>query len=332
MRIGFAIGGLLSRARHGIVAGLVLGTAALTMPAQAQDAANFPTRPVTLLVPWAPGGSSDLASRLIANLLKKEMGWSVRIENRPGAGSAVGLQMLANAKPDGYTFGLVTSSVVTNPILGDATVNYSMFDPLRLTHISPGAIAVNSDSSLNSLNDLIEMAKKEPNRVRIGNTGTGATWHLLSMMIKDAADVEYVDVPYSSGSELLAAVLGGHIEGAIQSIAGWQANVASGDLKVLGISSSERMTDNPDIATFKEQGADISYGLFVGFVAPKGVPEDIRTKLGDALSKTVQKDEFKAFAKENGMIIVDQGPAEFTKLLESEDAVTRDLAAKHFKK
>lgn len=293
------------------------------------SSSGYPSKSISLIVPFAAGGPSDLAARFVGDRLGKELGQSVVVVNRPGAGSAAGLQELAAAKADGHTIGLATSSLISNKHIGAAPVDYSKLAPITLMLNTPGAVAVKAEAPWKTLKEFLDNARSKGNAVRVGNTGTGATWHLMSVILKEHSEVTFTDVPYDGGAPLVAAILGGHIEGGAQSVSGWMPNVKAGKLRVLGVASEKRDPGLPDVPTFKEQGLDVVYGLWTGFLAPKGTPDAIVDRLNDVLTKISKDPQFLDFVQKNGFNVEVKGPAEFAKFLKSEDDRIGGIAKKY---
>lgn len=318
-----------SRSRSVIVLLLLASLAATVLVGCQTGSKPYPSKEISIIVPFGPGGTSDLTGRFVADALSKQLGQPVVVVNREGAGSAVGLQELASAKADGYTIGLATSSLVTNKIIGQAKVDYTQLAPLAQMLNSPGSFAVKADSPYKNVKELLDDAKARPDKVRVGNTGTGATWHLMSVMIEDLTGAQLLDVPYDGGSAIVAALLGGHIEVGVQSASGFVPNVEGGKLRFLGIAADKRDPSMPDVPTFKEQGVDLSYGLWNGFFAPKGTPAEAVNKLSEALEKIAKSPEFADFAKKNGFQLDYKNPDGFTQLLKSDTDRIESLAKKH---
>ncbi len=313
-----------------LVSLIALATLVLLVAAGCQSGSKpYPSKEINLIVPFGPGGTSDLTGRFVADALSKELNQPVVVVNREGAGSAVGLQELASSKADGYTIGLATSSLVTNKIIGQAKVDYTQLQPLALMLNSPGSYAVNAGSPYKSLKEFIDAAKSQPGKLRIGNTGTGATWQLMSVMVEDAGDVDFVDVPYDGGSAIVAALLGNHVDAGVQSFSGFTPNVNAGKLRLLGITADKRDPSMPNVPTFKEQGVDLSYGLWNGFLVPKGTPTEAVNKLSAALEKIAKSPAFADFAKKNGFSLDFQGPDGFTQVLKADSDRISTLAKKH---
>jgi len=310
------------------VAGQATSASSGAAPGSAKDE-TYPYRPIRLIVPFPAGGPSDLVARMIADKLGKDLDQNVVVFNKPGAGSAVGLQVLATSEADGYTIGLATSSLITNRYASLAPVIYTNLAPLVLMLNSPGALVVKTGASWKNVNEFINEAKAKGKNLRIGNTGTGATWHLMGLIMREKMTINFTDVPYRGGAPLTVAVISQEVEGGLQSVSGWAPNVKAGRLRVLGVAADRRDPALPDAPTFREQGVDLVYGLWTGFLAPKGTSSGIVKKLSDALAKISKDSHFLEFAKKNAFNLEVKGPSDFVKFLRGEDIRVSELAKKY---
>ncbi len=288
----------------------------------------YPTMPIKMIVPYPAGGPSDLVARVVGERLGKELSKSVVILNRPGAGSGVGMLALAESKPDGYTIGLATSALISNKYMSAAHADFTKFAPLALMLNSPGALAVRMDSPFKGVQDILKEAKSKKNWLKVGNTGAGATWDLMGLVIQDKGELSFTAVPYNGGAPLVIAILNGEIDAGLQSLSGWTPTAKSGKLRILGVASEQRDDIFPEVPTFREQGFDLVYGLWNGFLAPKGTPAQIQRKLGDSLRKIATTPEFMSFAEKNGFNIAVKGPADFESFLKIEDERIGNIARK----
>ena len=279
----------------------------------------YPTMPVKLIVPYQAGGPSDTMARVTGTLLGKELKKSIVVLNRPGGGSAVGMMALGESKPDGYTIGLSTSALISNKYMSAAHADYNKLAPLALLLNSPGALAVRADAPWKGLQDFLKDVKAKNNGLPVGNTGAGATWDLMGLVIQDKCGVSFTAVPYNGGAPLVIAILSGEIAAGLQSISGWTPHAKSGKLRILAVASEQRDPMFPEVPTFREQGYDLVYGLWTGFFAPKGTPEPIVKKLSDLLLKISKNLEFVSYAEKNGFDVAVKGPADFAGFLKMED-------------
>lgn len=296
-------------------------------PNNSGTAGSYPTKPITLIVPWAVGGASDNVSRIIATLMSKDLGQTIVVVNKEGASSAVGLKELAASKPDGYTIGLATSSITLNAHSGikDA-LNNSSFAPIAMFMTSPGCIAVSTKSQFKTLKDFLDYSKANPGKVKLADNGATSIWRLFNMKVAEASGTKFAFVPYDGSADIIAALMGGHIDSASQSSASLSNNVKSGDLRFLAVASDERSPFFPDVPTFKEQGIDFTLGLWTGLLAPKGTDPAIVQKLTDSLKKALDSSVLKDFLNNSGQTTAYMNPKDFAAFLDQFDVMIGKLA------
>jgi tripartite-type tricarboxylate transporter receptor subunit TctC len=284
-------------------------------PARAQE---FPAKPVTFVVPWPPGGSTDLAVRALADATQKHLGQPIVIDNKPGASGTLGpAQMAANAKPDGYTVAQIPVTVFRLPFMTKVT-----FDPnsdftyiAGLTAYTFGVV-VKSDSQWKTFKDLIDYAKANPGKLKYGSPGSGTSLHIGMEQIAKQSGVKWTHVPHKGGAELNAALLGGHID-AIADSTSWAPLVNSGDFRLLVIWSPTRSKNWPNAPTLQEEGVSLVLNSPYGVAGPKGMDPKVVKVLHDAFKKGLEEpallktlerldmepfykdsDEYTAYAKE----------------------------------
>jgi tripartite-type tricarboxylate transporter receptor subunit TctC len=269
---------------------VVLGTLTGT-PAQAQ---NYPTKPVTLIVPWPAGGASDLGMRALADATQKHLGQPIVVENKPGGSGTLGpAQMAATAKPDGYIISEMPITVFRLPFMTKTT-----FDPAKdftyiagLTAYTLGVV-VNSKSPWKTFQEFLDYAKANPGKIKYGSPGTGTTPHIGMEQIAKAAGVKWTQVPFKGGAETNAALLGSHID-AVADATSWAALVNSGDFRLLVTWGAVRTKSWPQIPTLQEaQGIDVSVNLAYGVAGPKGMDPKVVKVLQDALKKGVREPSY----------------------------------------
>lgn len=281
------------RALAALLAGAALyGGAAL--------AAGYPERPINLIVSYGPGGGTDLVARMMAPFLQKYLGADARIVvlNRPGAGGAIGFTELARAQPDGYTIGFInTPNLLTIPIERKSGFTWQSYDLLGNLIDDPGAFTVLNDNPMKTLADLSAYAKQNPGRATVGTTGTGSDDHLAMLRFERASGTTLSHIPYKGAGEVRGALAGGEIAiGAINVGEALQYQKGGTPLRFLGQMGKTRSAALPDVPTFKEQGYDFELASLRGLAAPKGLPEDVRAKLVDAVKRTVDDPAFQAKA------------------------------------
>lgn len=273
--------------RVAVGAALALLSAMSVEPARAQ---SFPTKPITLIVPWPAGGSSDLAMRAFAEAAQKHLGQTIVIENKAGASGTLGpAQMAATAKPDGYTLAQMPITVFRLPYMTKTT-----FDPTRdftyvvgLTGYTFGVV-VNSKSPWKTFQELIEYAKANPGKVKYGTPGTGTSLHIGMEQIAKQTGAKWTQVPFKGAAETNAALLGSHVD-AVADSTGWRALVQSGDFRLLVTWGAERTKNWPDVPTLKELGINLVANSPYGIAGPKGIDPKVVAVLHDAFAKAVKE-------------------------------------------
>lgn len=284
---------------------LLVGIAA-AFPAMAQQ--PFPTREITFIVPWAPGGSNDVMARALQPILK-EQGIGIIIENVPGANGVIGMRRVMTAEPDGYMVGLNTSSTLAAIAQGKAALNNDQFTYLNRVSVDPLILVVPSSSPHKSVADFIAHLRQNPGKVSIGTPGTNNVNHILAAMTARAAGVDYVNVPYAGGSKVVADLLGRHVDAGVLKPAETLGQIQENLIRPIGVYANDRLEALPDVPTFKEQGIDVyPYGPIVqmGYlVAPAKLPDQVRDRLITAFRTAIQDPRFKAVAKQNSFLTDD---------------------------
>lgn len=278
-----------------------------------------------MIVPYSAGGGTDQVARFIGKTTEKYLNQPINVINKTGAGGAVGMTAGAKAKANGYNVTMVTVELSILPHLGGMKVDYSDFKPLLQLNSSPAAITVRADSKFNTLNDLIEYAKKNPGTVKIGNSGVGSIWHLAAMELNKEAGVQLTPIPYDGAATAIATLLGNHIEAVSVSVQEVQSQVEAGTLKILGIMNDERLPEFKDVPTLKELGYDINIGTWRALAVPVKTPEDRVKVLEDAFVKGVQDKEFIELMNKAGLSINLLSSKEFEEKLEKENEDFKEL-------
>lgn len=264
--------------------------------------AQYPNRPITLIVPQTPGGQLDANARILANLAQKAAGQPIVIENKHGASHTIGTASLANSKPDGYTLGFIPFvALVVTPYKIKVSYSYKDFTPVVLANYTQGGLCVRADAPYNTFKEFIDYAKNHPGLV-FGHPGVGGTAQMTATYMFKSEGVKVRDMPFEGSAAACTALLGGHIA-AVSSMGGHMPFVRDGKFKLLVAYQSERLQQFPNVPTLGELGFDkIPPATPQGFFAPKGIPEAVRQKaekfFGDAVrSKTYEEFSEKNFAK-----------------------------------
>ena len=283
------------------------------------SAATWPEKPINMIVAWAPGGGTDRVARSLANILSEKLGVPVPVLNRPGANGGVGHTTLAQARPDGYTIGFITPQLVTGPIMGLTKLTYRELTPLALVNNDPGAVTVKVDAPWNSLKDFVEYARKNPHKIRIGNSGPGGTWHMVAVSLERVSGAKFIHMPYSGAPPAITDLMGGHIEAVTFSAAEVAPQVQDKFLKMLAVTSSERMENFPNVPTAIEQGYDLDLGTWRGLAVPNGTPVEVRSKLEKAVKESVNDPRFKDFMKHEAFGILYLDSEKFVRFVNGQE-------------
>ncbi|NLY28031.1 MAG: tripartite tricarboxylate transporter substrate binding protein [Alcaligenaceae bacterium] len=286
--------------------------AVLALPLAAQAA--WPEKPVTIIVPAAPGGTTDIAARLLSDRMGKALGTSVVVENRAGAGGIVGAQQLTRAAPDGYTI------MMGN--IGPNAINYSMykelpykaddFKAITLVISVPNILVVNAESPAKSVQDLVALYKKDPSSITLGSSGTGQSPHLSGELFKLRTGMETPHVPYKGAGPAVSALLGNQFTFMIDNLPSSLPQIKGGKFRALAITSAERSPELPDVPTMAEAGVpDMVVTAWFGLVAPKGTPDDVIAKLHAAAKAALDAPETQARFAQMGGKAGGNTPAEF---------------------
>src|ERR1700675_3597764 len=284
--------------------------------------AAYPERLVKIVVPFAPGGGTDVVARTLAQEMSKDLGVSVIIENRPGAGKIIGTQSVATSAPDGYTLLMGTFANAVNPSL-QAKLPYDAhgdFAAVALVARSFNIVVVNLASPIKSIVDLIAAAKAEPDKFSYGTYGTGTSAHLAGELFNHMAKVNLTTVPYKGAAPAITDLLGGQIQVMFTTVASAASLIEGGQLRALAVTSAERSPAFPQLPTVAEAGvpgyaAESWYGLF----APARTPADIIDRLNRSAALAVQSEAFKKLSVNEGLIMVARPPQELDRYFRGEE-------------
>ncbi len=295
----------------GVMLGLVLALGG----AGAGQAAEFPTKEVQILIPYAAGGATDLVFRALAANTSKYLGKAVVVVNKPGGGGAVGVTEAMQARPDGYTLLSAITPLTILPHQVKTAFTYRNFDPVINVVQDPAMFQVRADSPWKTLREFLDYAKKNPGLLTVGNSGAGGGVHLIALAFEKAAGVQFNHIPFAGGGPSVTALLGGHIHAVSVSPPEGIAHVKAGKLRIIALFSEKRMPDFPEVPTVREQGENFTMGQWRGLAAPKGTPPDVIKKLHDAFKKGMEDPAFMKNAADMSVALAYLGPADFGKLM-----------------
>jgi len=264
---------------------------------QAQDA--WPTKPITMVVAFPPGGVADIVGRPLAVAMEKTLKQPVIVVNRPGAGGATGTASVAKASPDGYTFLMALSSISIFPVsdrINGKQPAYEMkeFAPIALVTADPTVLVVRADGPYKTLKDFVDAAKANPGKINYSSSGVYGTLHVAMEIFANAAGIKLFHVPYQGGGPAVTALLGGQVEALASGPAAAIGQIKGGKMRALASWSTKRLDLLPEIPTFKELGYDAEFYIWSGVVAPVATPAPILAKLREAVREAANSADFKA--------------------------------------
>jgi tripartite-type tricarboxylate transporter receptor subunit TctC len=283
-----------------------------TLPTLADD---YPTKPITLIIPYPAGGSTDLTGRALANAARKFLGQPIIVENKSGGGGTVGPSLVITKPPDGYTLGIYPA----NAAFISAYMGKLNFHPLDdMTHIVRYSgylfgLVVREDAQWKTMAELIQHAKQNPQKVSYGTPGMGTSPHLaMEDLGIQAGGIQWIHMPYKGGAETNTALLGGHVD-SVSDSSGWGPFVDSGKFRLLAIYSSQRSPRYSQVPTLKELGYDVVYPSPLEVIGPKGMPKAIVQKLHDAFQKAMDDPDYQAILKKFDMPMLYLNPEDLEK-------------------
>ncbi|ARP80463.1 hypothetical protein CAL12_06175 [Bordetella genomosp. 8] len=294
--------------------------AALAFSAAAQP---FPARPVSIVVPFAAGGNNDVSGRIIAQEMARNLGQAVVVDNKTGAGGAIGATFVAKAKPDGYTLGFLSSG----PLAGNASLYKSLpydaakdFVPIARTTTSPSVLVVNTSVPANTLDEFIAYVKAHPGKVNYGTSGTGSSPHLAGVLFQKMAAVEMTAVPYRGGSQVNSDLLAGQIQASFSPILEVMPLIQAGKLKAIAVTSAQRSPLLPQVPAIAERLHGYELITWNGLVAPAGTPPDVVERLNAEVVKAVNAPEVKAQLLQLGLEAAPTSSSDFGAYISQETA------------
>lgn len=289
----------------------------LAVSAQIVNAADYPAKDVTMIVPWSAGGGTDTIARSLVAEAETCFGANINVVNKTGAIGAIGMGATSTARNDGYTVGLITFNLSTYGMLDQADLSYRDFDLIQLINQSPGAITVAANSEWETLDDLMTYSKENPGVVTVGHAGTGGAWHLSAATLAKEFDTQFNYVPFDGSANVRTALLGNHIAVATTGIDEMKQLMEAGEVRVLAVNALERAEAFPDVPTVSEAGYAIAAPVYDwrGLAAPKGLNPDVKKKIIAGFKSCYESESFQTLAKEKGLPLVYKESDEFESFL-----------------
>jgi tripartite-type tricarboxylate transporter receptor subunit TctC len=297
------------------------------------SAADYPTRPITLIVPYPPGGGVDAMARVVGQKLSEALQQQVVVDNRGGAGGTLGTRAVARAAPDGYTLLLGhTGTISINPSLYGANAGYDPrkdFAPIGLVASMPVALLVHPSFPAKSIKEFIALAKAEPGKLNVGTAPIGTGGYMCAELFKSVAGVDVAIIPYKGSAPVMNDLLGGHVPIAFSVLPPALGNIAAGNLRAIAVTSAKRFSLLPDVPTFDESGLPgFEAVLHYGLLAPAGTPKEIVDKLGAELRKLVDTEDVKQKIHAEGGDPMTSTAAEYAADIDKEETKWSSLVHK----
>lgn len=297
-----------------------LGLMIMVWSALSMAQGTFPSQPINVVIGWAPGGSSDLGARIVADQVSNELGVSLVILNKPGAGGMVGTEFVRQSKPDGYTLGGASIGFLTIPIL-DPKCPYTIDDFGLICGYDTQAnvVVVRSESSFKTIKEVIDFAKKNPGKLSYGSSGIGSTSHFFGELLKQSIGIDLTHIPFKGDALIVAATIGGHVDIGLPTLPGAFSLIKGGILRALVVGSKERSPDFPEIPTIAESGyPEVLILSWHGFLGPKGIPKPVMEKLSTAFEKAVKRPSVKKMLSQVGLIPAYMNAKEFKEFMKKD--------------
>jgi tripartite-type tricarboxylate transporter receptor subunit TctC len=303
---------------------------ALAMTSLAAQAQPYPSQPVKIVVPYSPGGSSDVLARAIGDELGKALGQAVIVDNRPGAGSMLGTQFVAGEKADGHTLLLADVPFAIVPALYRERARYNVerdFAPVALLGVSPAYLFVNADAPQHSAAEFVQAAKAAPATISIGSGGNGSLTHMMAELFMGSTGAQLVHVPYKGAGAAITDLAAGQIQSGFTTMASASGLYRAGKLRALAVTSPERQKATPDVPTFAERGiANMTVQSWWGLVVPAGTSAEVRQRLSDAMRQVMQVPAVRArFATAGVDVPAETGAAALQKYVQEDLARWREV-------
>ena len=321
MKYQLTVGRLSGLSRTVVLGGLVAVMLSAQVTSVAQTASSFPNQPIRMVVPYPPGGPTDITARVVAAEMSKTIGQNIVIDNRPGASGMIGSEMVTKATPDGYTLLANASIHVINPsVYPDMRFDaIKDFTPITQLAQVPLVLVVPANSPIKSVKDLVEYAKANPGKVNFGSAGSASAQHLAGESFKIAAGIQMQHIPYKGSAPALTDLAGGQLQLMFDSMPSATPMINSGKLRAIAVTTTTRAKARPDLPTIAESGfpgCDIS--TWYAYWAPKGTPADVVEKLAASAAQALKNPEVIAKYEAMGAEPVGSTPAQFAAYVESE--------------
>ena len=308
-------------ARAALAAAGLVATLGIATSAYAADASNYPERPISWIVPFPPGGAMDAIARVLSEEMARELGQSIVVENKPGAGGNIGANYVVKAKPDGYTIMIAANGMAVNPMLYSSLTYDPVkdFAPISLLAAVPNILVTQADRDVNSLQDVVKQVKENPGQYTYASAGVGTSIHLAGALFTYTGELDMLHVPYKGSGPAVADLIGGQVDYMFDSITSAKPHIESGKLKALAVTTAKRSSTMPDLPTVAESGME-GYELTPWFAtfAPAGTPPEIIQKLHASMMNAMDSDRVREIFATIGAEHIGSTPEELAAYLAAE--------------
>jgi tripartite-type tricarboxylate transporter receptor subunit TctC len=302
--------------------GPALGFLILTNCSQA---ATFPDRTVTIVIPYSAGGVTDVFGRAIGVKLSRLWAQNVIIDNRAGGGTIIGTQHVSRAAPDGYTLLLTSYGFTSNPILRkNLPYDPASLTPLLLIGTSSNTLVINANLPYRDLNDILKMAREKPGTLTLASSGNGSSPHVAAELFAKAAGIQITHIPYKGTSPAMNDILGGQVHGIFDGTSAL-GQVSTGKLRAIATAAAARHPSSPDVPTFRELGIDLVFGGWFGFFVPRAVPQSLQDVIFKDIEKAIADPEVNAVIFKTGLVLETQTQEQFKTFLQNESERLKKL-------
>ena len=300
----------------------LVNVASATLFAMAANAQNYPTRPIRVVVPYTPGGITDVVTRIVAQEVSKIVNQNVLVDNRPGANSILGVEIVSKASPDGYTLASVIAAHAANQTLYPKLPYDSVksFAPVSLLVTAPLIVTASNNLAAKDAKELVALAKAKPGTLSFGSSGIGAAAHLTTELLMLTTGIKMNHIPYKGTAPATQDLMAGQIQILIDAPSSMMTHVRGGRIKAIGMASEKRIASASDIPTLIESGVNVTGGTWVGWLAPAGAPKAAVDRLSSEIQQIFKRQDVRDRLTQMGIDPVGSSPAEFDRFLRAEVA------------